>query len=97
MHPLFGSVEDSDPRALFTLHPTPRTYAEAVVSLMQRFLWQRFVIISHSDSESFYTNVRMFTSRKSLTGISKRGITGITTYVCMYVYNCHEQVDPIAC
>ena len=43
--------------ALFAIHPTPGTYADAVVSIIQQFGWQRLLVISNSAGDGFFNEV----------------------------------------
>ena len=47
----------SDQQALFSIHPSPKTYAEVVVSIMEQFGWQRFLTITNSAGEMFFNDV----------------------------------------
>ena len=43
---------------LFTIHPTPRTYAEVLLSVVKQFQWQYVLAISNSSEDGFFKDVR---------------------------------------
>ena len=68
---LFADSDTLDQPAVFTIHPTPRTYADALVSIVSQFGWQRLLVISDPSGDSVFSQVTK--GCEYLSTIFKRG------------------------